>query len=187
MRRTRRRRCDDALAQLANAESPILTYHARLLSGHALTRAGDRAGAYASYQAAREALETLRSRLNGEELKIAFVKNKGEVYERLVQLCLEGRSRDRRVRGGVHAHRAGEVADAVRPDVPAGARAGARRRLREPARALDSRAARGVELVLPPGRARAASSRRSIQPSGWPRFSARSAHARRTWRARCAS
>jgi len=28
--------------------------------------------------------------LNGEELKIAFVKNKGEVYERLVQLCLEG-------------------------------------------------------------------------------------------------
>jgi len=85
-----RRRCDTALAQLAKAESPILTYHARLLQGHALTRAGDRAGAYASYQAAREALETLRSRLNGEELKIAFVKNKGEVYERLVDLCLSG-------------------------------------------------------------------------------------------------
>ena len=51
---------------------------------------GDSAGAYASYQIARDALETLRSRLNGEELKIAFVKNKGEVYERLVQLCLEG-------------------------------------------------------------------------------------------------
>jgi len=85
-----RRRCDNALAQLARVESPILTYHARLLQGHALTRVGDRAGAYASYQTAREALETLRSRLNGEELKIAFVKNKGEVYERLVQLCLEG-------------------------------------------------------------------------------------------------
>ena len=85
-----RRRCDNALAQLARAESPILTYHARLLQGHALSRAGDRAGAYASYQTAREALETLRSRLNGEELKIAFVKNKGEVYERLVQLCLDG-------------------------------------------------------------------------------------------------
>jgi CHAT domain-containing protein len=85
-----RRRCDDALAQLARCESPILTYHARLLQGHALTRTGDRAGAYVAYQAAREALETLRSRLNGEELKIAFVKNKGEVYERLVQLCLEG-------------------------------------------------------------------------------------------------
>jgi len=85
-----RRRCDTALARLAGAESPILTYHARLLQGHALTRSGDCAGAYAAYQAAREALETLRSRLNGEELKIAFVKNKGEVYERLVQLCLEG-------------------------------------------------------------------------------------------------
>ena len=85
-----RRRCDTALAQLTGAASPILTYHAHLLQGHAMTRAGDRAGAYASYQTARKALETLRSRLNGEELKIAFVKNKAEVYERLVQLCLEG-------------------------------------------------------------------------------------------------
>jgi CHAT domain-containing protein len=83
------RRCDQALAQLGRAESPILTYHARLLQGHALLRAGDRVGAYAAYQTAREALETLRSRLNGEELKIAFVKNKGEVYERLVELCLD--------------------------------------------------------------------------------------------------
>ena len=85
-----RRRCDAALAKLADVGSPILTYHARLLLGHALARGGDSAGAYASYQIARDALETLRSRLNGEELKIAFVKNKGEVYERLVQLCLEG-------------------------------------------------------------------------------------------------
>ena len=85
-----RRRCDSALAQLARSESPILTYHARLLQGHALLRAGDRPGAYTAYQAAREALETLRSRLNGEDLKIAFVKNKGEVYGRLVELCLDG-------------------------------------------------------------------------------------------------
>jgi CHAT domain-containing protein len=87
-----RRRCDQALAQLAKSESPILTYHARLLQGHALTRAFDRKGAYAAYHSAREALETLRSRLNGEDLKIAFVKNKGEVYERLVDLCLSGES-----------------------------------------------------------------------------------------------
>jgi CHAT domain-containing protein/tetratricopeptide (TPR) repeat protein len=87
-----RRRCEAALLTLAGIDSPILIYHARLLLGHALTRAGDSAGAYASYQVARDALETLRSRLNGEELKIAFVKNKGEVYERLVQLCLEGQA-----------------------------------------------------------------------------------------------
>jgi CHAT domain-containing protein/tetratricopeptide (TPR) repeat protein len=85
-----RRRCEAALLQLSGIDSPILVYHARLLLGHALARTGDSAGAYASYQVARDALETLRSRLNGEELKIAFVKNKGEVYERLVQLCLDG-------------------------------------------------------------------------------------------------
>jgi CHAT domain-containing protein/tetratricopeptide (TPR) repeat protein len=82
--------CDTAIALLAEVESPILAYHAQLLLGHARNRAGDRSSAFAAYQAAREALETLRSRLNGEELKIAFVKNKGEVYERLVELCLEG-------------------------------------------------------------------------------------------------
>ena len=82
--------CETALARLSGVESPILIYHARLLLGHAHTRRGNSALAFASYQVARDALETLRSRLNGEELKIAFVKNKGEVYERLVQLCLEG-------------------------------------------------------------------------------------------------
>jgi CHAT domain-containing protein len=78
------------IALLKEVESPILTYHAQLLLGHARSASGDRPGAYRAYQSAREALETLRSRLNGEELKIAFVKNKGEVYEQLVHLCLEG-------------------------------------------------------------------------------------------------
>lgn len=82
--------CDAVIALLKEVESPILTYHAQLLLGHARAGSGDRSGAYRAYQSAREALETLRSRLNGEELKIAFVKNKGEVYERLVHLCLEG-------------------------------------------------------------------------------------------------
>ena len=84
------RSCDAVTTLLEDVESPILTYHAHLLLGHARTKTGDRAGAYHAYQQSREALETLRSRLNGEELKIAFVKNKGEVYERLVQLCLDG-------------------------------------------------------------------------------------------------
>jgi len=82
--------CNTVVALLTEVESPILTYHAQLLLGHVRTSRGDRAGAYCAYQASRDALETLRSRLNGEELKIAFVKNKVEVYERLVQLCLEG-------------------------------------------------------------------------------------------------
>jgi CHAT domain-containing protein/tetratricopeptide (TPR) repeat protein len=85
-----KRRAEAARGQISDVESPILIYHAHLLLGHAQLSGGDSAGAYASYQIARDALETLRSRLNGEELKIAFVKNKGEVYERLVQLCLDG-------------------------------------------------------------------------------------------------
>jgi CHAT domain-containing protein len=56
--------------------------------GHVASRSGDRALAYDSYNTAREALETLRTRLRGEELKIAFVKNRLEVYERLVELQL---------------------------------------------------------------------------------------------------
>src|SRR5262249_3533900 len=82
--------CDTVIALLSNVESPILTYHAHLLLGHALMSRAERAGAFRAYQEEREALETLGSRVNGEELKIAFVKNKGEVYERFVQLGLEG-------------------------------------------------------------------------------------------------
>jgi CHAT domain-containing protein/predicted negative regulator of RcsB-dependent stress response len=87
---TAQRCCDTVVTMLASLESPILTYHTHLLLGHAFMKSGDRRGAFRAYQSAREALETLRSRLNGEDLRIAFVKNKGEVYERLVQLSLEG-------------------------------------------------------------------------------------------------
>lgn len=83
------RSCQDALSELGTVETPILTYHARLLLGDALLRLKRPEDAYASYQVAREALETLRSRLRGEDLKIAFVKNKVEVYERLIELCLD--------------------------------------------------------------------------------------------------
>ena len=54
---------------------------------------GNLSQAYASFQKAREALETLRSSLHGEELKIAFMKNRLEVYESLVDLCLGDRER----------------------------------------------------------------------------------------------
>src|SRR5262249_52816122 len=60
------RRCAAAIEKLSKVESPILIYHALLLLGHALARVGDSAGAFAAYQVARDALETLRRRLNGE-------------------------------------------------------------------------------------------------------------------------
>jgi CHAT domain-containing protein len=78
-----------AAAQKApELEAPFLTYQANLLLGNIHSARGDRDNAYASYQTARQALETLRGSLRGEELKIAFIKNRLEVYENLVELCL---------------------------------------------------------------------------------------------------
>ena len=78
-----------AIERLPGLESPSLAYQAHLLSGNIHSALHDLPKAYASYQAAREALETLRSSLHGEELKIAFIKDRVEVYENLVEICLD--------------------------------------------------------------------------------------------------
>jgi len=78
-----------ALERLAGMETPVLSYQAYLLLGNAHSAADDRNHAYAAYQRARGTLETLRGSLRGQELMIAFVKNRLEVYEKLVELCLE--------------------------------------------------------------------------------------------------
>ena len=77
-----------AIERLASLEAPVLHYQAHFLMGQIQQASGDFAGAYDSCQKARESLETLRSSLHGEELKIAFMKNRLEVYESLVELCL---------------------------------------------------------------------------------------------------
>jgi CHAT domain-containing protein len=80
--------CQRALERSASLEAPVLRYQAEFLMGQIEQATANPQGAYASYQRAREALETLRSSLHGEELKIAFMKNRLEVYECLVELCL---------------------------------------------------------------------------------------------------
>lgn len=77
-----------AAAKLSNLQAPVLVYQTRLLLGQIAANRGDRAAAYAAYQEARKALEALRTRLQSEELKIAFVKNRMQVYEALVELYL---------------------------------------------------------------------------------------------------
>jgi CHAT domain-containing protein/lipopolysaccharide biosynthesis regulator YciM len=77
-----------ALGQSQDLESPVLGYQTHLLLGNIHAARNEREQAYGSYQSAREALETLRGNLRGEELKIAFIKNRLEVYENLVELCL---------------------------------------------------------------------------------------------------
>jgi CHAT domain-containing protein len=85
-------RAQTALEELRELETPNLKLQAHLLMGDVRAAADDRNQAYASYQAARQAFETLRSSLRRDELKIAFVKNRLEVYEKLVELCLKKRN-----------------------------------------------------------------------------------------------
>jgi CHAT domain-containing protein len=83
-----RQECQRALARLKGLEAPVLYYQARFLLGEAQQASGDRSAAYESYQQARQSLETLRTSLRTEELKISFMKDRLEVYERLAELCL---------------------------------------------------------------------------------------------------
>lgn len=88
-----RAECEKALSRLASLEAPTLRYQAEFLMGKIQEGGNDRSGAYESYQNARAALEALRSALRGEELKIAFMKNRLEVYECLAALCLSDDSK----------------------------------------------------------------------------------------------
>ena len=85
--------CSRALERLASLEAPVLRYQAEFLMGQIQHASGNPQRAYASHQKAREALETLRSSLRGEELKIAFMKNRLEVYECLVDICMNDDSK----------------------------------------------------------------------------------------------
>jgi CHAT domain-containing protein len=83
-----RTECSQAIEELAGLELPVLSYQAYFLLGQVEAAEGRNAEAYSAFQQSRRALETLRSSLRGEELKIAFLKNRGAVYESLVELCL---------------------------------------------------------------------------------------------------
>jgi CHAT domain-containing protein/tetratricopeptide (TPR) repeat protein len=85
---TARQHSEAALQQVQKMESPMLTYQAEFLMGEVERTTGNPDLAYECYRRAREALETLRGSLRGEELKIAFFQNKLEVYENLVELSL---------------------------------------------------------------------------------------------------
>ena len=79
-----------AIAKLSALQTPVLVYQAHFLEGEIARARGERQAAHRAYLEARRALETLRSRLQGEELKISFVKNRMQVYEALVALYLSG-------------------------------------------------------------------------------------------------
>jgi tetratricopeptide (TPR) repeat protein len=84
--------CARALAVLRKIELPVLACQAQHLMGRIHFAAGARSEAYRCYQEARRLLEAMRSDLVGDELKISFMEDKLEIYENLVQLCLETQS-----------------------------------------------------------------------------------------------
>jgi CHAT domain-containing protein/tetratricopeptide (TPR) repeat protein len=84
-----RERVQVALQHVAKLDAPVLRYDGEFLLGEIARTSQDQNEAYQAYLRARAALETLRGSLRNEELKIAFFSNKSEVYERLVELCLQ--------------------------------------------------------------------------------------------------
>src|SRR5881398_3535558 len=85
---------NESLARVECLQTPVLAYQAHLLEGQIAHARNDRQTAHHAYSEARKALETLRSRLQGEELKISFVKNRMQVYEALVDLYISGDGTD---------------------------------------------------------------------------------------------
>jgi CHAT domain-containing protein/tetratricopeptide (TPR) repeat protein len=85
---------DESLVRLKRLQAPVLAFQAHLLAGQIAQARNERAAAHQAYLEARKALEALRSRLRGEELKISFVKNRMQVYEALVDLYISGDGTD---------------------------------------------------------------------------------------------
>jgi CHAT domain-containing protein/Tfp pilus assembly protein PilF len=79
-----------AAAKLTGVQTPVLAYQAHVLRAQLAQGRGERSAALFSYREACKSLESMRSRLHSEELKISFVKNRLQVYEELVALHLSG-------------------------------------------------------------------------------------------------
>jgi hypothetical protein len=83
-----KRVCLAALRKLEQAEAPALRCQAYFVLGLIEEALGSPEAAYEAYLKAHECLESLRSHLQADEMKIAFLKDKLAVYESLVRMCL---------------------------------------------------------------------------------------------------
>ena len=82
--------CTEANRRAHELESPHLEYQSSMVMGNILEAIGTAAEAGQSYATAYRIMETLRSSLGADELKVAFMADKFDVYERLVKLYLDG-------------------------------------------------------------------------------------------------
>lgn len=85
-----RRECKAVLKEIRGIEreSPFVAYQANLLMGQIAEAIRNPEKARKHYRVAQKVLEGLRSGIHNEDLKISFLENRLEVYERLVDLCL---------------------------------------------------------------------------------------------------
>ncbi len=83
-----RRECQIALRNLSGKQTPMLSYQGHLVMGQIEEAAHNLPEAQRHYHLAKDVLDTLRSGVHGEELKISFMSNRLEVYENLVDTCL---------------------------------------------------------------------------------------------------
>jgi CHAT domain-containing protein/tetratricopeptide (TPR) repeat protein len=91
------RACRGAFGRLAGVEAPTFTTQANFVLGLIHEARGERAAAYTAFREAHRSLEHLRSRLQAEDLKVAFLEDKLAVYESLVTTCLAlGTAREHR-------------------------------------------------------------------------------------------
>src|SRR5579871_5621056 len=81
-----REACRHILEHLDPDLAPSLRFHVNFVLGQVEEQLENWAGAWTAYQDARRQIESLRSRLWGDELKISILKDKLEVYEALVWL-----------------------------------------------------------------------------------------------------
>jgi CHAT domain-containing protein len=88
------RRCRSALKRVNQADSPALTLQMHFVLGQAQERLGRYPEALAAYKRAHACLETLRTHVRGDELKVAFLKDKLALYESLVWMSLEAGEAD---------------------------------------------------------------------------------------------
>lgn len=86
---TARQACHAALGRLAGLSSPAFEHQAYYLLGRIEETTHHRQAALEAYSQSHRRLERLRSQLQGEDLKIAFLKDKQGVYESLVWLTLQ--------------------------------------------------------------------------------------------------
>lgn len=82
------RQAKSALQILESIQLPALRCQTQLLIGRIREAMGQQAQAYECYDDARKTLEVLRTGLRREELRTSFMRNRLEVYERLVELCI---------------------------------------------------------------------------------------------------